>query len=94
MTIDYNDSFIDLMLICFTELILKLQDEPIEDHVTVLPLNWLRSKCYCEECLNAKLAKSDVIQKNIDKVQKEKNRIIPTMSFKEFENNKDKGVFE
>nr|XP_002120966.1 gamma-butyrobetaine dioxygenase-like [Ciona intestinalis] len=53
-----------------------------DDHVSILPSDWLRSKCYCDVCLELKLQKADVITQYIES-NAGKKKEIPQMEYED-----------
>ena len=76
------------------ELKVFYEKEPFSDHVTVLPLDWLRQKCYCNGCLQKKLSDCDVISRKNKTKSLEIQRAIPTISYRDLEANKDEWTFK
>nr|CAB3225113.1 gamma-butyrobetaine dioxygenase-like [Phallusia mammillata] len=69
----------------------EYKGEILPEHKTVHPANWLRSKCYCDACLDSKIAKRDVISRYVTSNDGERN--VRKMQYKTLLDDEDIGLY-
>jgi len=71
----------------------KIDGDITPDHVTELPVPWLRDYCNCKQCFEKTLNERDVISQHTYS-SKYETREVPTVDYKEIVSNEDRGLFK